>query len=56
MFMDILPILGLALIMVALPVVMLRALRSRTGYCGEDPKQCFNCNRDCEYFHLTPVA
>ena len=50
MLADLLPIFALAIALVALPSLGLRAMRQRQAYCGKSPRQCFWCKRHCEYY------
>ena len=55
MLVDLLPVIAAMAVLVALPVLALRAMGRRRSYCGHDPNQCFWCDRRCEYYHLKQV-
>lgn len=45
---------SLALGLILLPALILRAIRQRERYCGSAPDPCFWCRRRCTYYNLGP--
>lgn len=56
MLAEILPAIMLAGAALVIPIFLLRAMRRRQEYCGENPGTCFWCTRDCDHFSLNKTS
>lgn len=52
MLTDLLPIMALAGLALAIPLVILAAARKRQHHCGDRLRHCFWCGEQCTYYKL----